>query len=92
MNTTKAKEKNRFMAVVSYDGECWKAVATKSFGTWLIGGDFLRSLPKGATVMIVSKGKLYSLKGNRMIFQDYAGENEFWNSQKYFDELDSENK
>jgi hypothetical protein len=57
--------------IVFKDGDIVESSASKKKGRWLIGGDVPQATTKcGGTIFIHSKGNIYLLKGNRLIFQD----------------------
>ena len=66
-------EANDLFALVKFEGkdEFVKMRAQKKGSRWEVGGDNPVSLTDiGATIFIVSKGKIHLLKGNRIVFQD----------------------
>lgn len=57
------------------DGSFTKTSAKKVNGRWLIGGDCPSATTElGGAIYIINNGKIYRLKGNRLIFQDATGE------------------
>ena len=44
--------------------------AKKSGGYWMVGGDYASAL-KGMCIYIQTKGGIYSLRGSRLVFQDF---------------------
>jgi hypothetical protein len=63
-------------ALVTFkDGEQVEMKAERVGSHWEIGGDNATALTRlGAKILIVNEGKIYALKGCRLVFQDYANE------------------
>ena len=64
-----------YQAEISWaDGTTDKTTAKKVNGRWEVGGDNLcATTDLGGKVFIITDGKIYWIKGNRMIFQDNVG-------------------
>lgn len=62
--------------IVFADGEHVKTKAYRDGARWMVGGDVAKATSDlGAKIFIHSDGKVYWLKGNRLIFQDNVDEN-----------------
>jgi len=57
------------------DGTSTETTAHKEGGRWMVGGDHpSATLDVGGKIYIHKDGKIYHLKGSRMVFQDYESE------------------
>lgn len=68
--------KKQFKAQIKWkNGETTEVNAYKSGGSWVVGGDFANAITDvGGVIFIISNQKVYWLKGNRLVFQDYISE------------------
>lgn len=80
----KPKEK-RYAALELYNGTRILSRAKREHYRWLIGGDVLKAGDKRSiTIFSLDDGKIYQLKGNRLVFTDYMSDdqkewfNEHW--------------